>query len=180
LNGWQRTIDEDWGTDRFGICIREIARENEADFLAAEQLVAALYAQMHDFPIFRALTLLYFAAASFSETARRLGRRELAEGFLLRGNSQFAKGLRELCYRATKGFAPAERDRFSDDVARFIEPFNVAGLGLKERRHWYPAELPDLFVNAEKVGASEEEIRAMISRMLEHASARPATSPQPA
>ena len=40
-------------------------------------LVAALYATMADPPLFKRLSLLYFAAASFSEAARRLGRPEL-------------------------------------------------------------------------------------------------------
>jgi len=35
---------------------------------------------MKDFPLFTSLSLLYFAAASFTETARRLGRPELAGG----------------------------------------------------------------------------------------------------
>ena len=54
-----------------------------AELDATEQLVAALYANMSDVPLFKRLTLLYFAAASYAETARRLGRPELAPGFLL-------------------------------------------------------------------------------------------------
>ncbi len=45
-----------------------------AELDATEQLVAALYASMGDVPLFKRLTLLYFAAASFSEAARRLNR----------------------------------------------------------------------------------------------------------
>ena len=84
-----RAIEEDWGTARFAPRVHTIADENESDFLAAEQLVAALYSQMHDFEVFRTLTLLYFAAASFSEAARRLGRSELAPGFLLHKDAHF-------------------------------------------------------------------------------------------
>src|SRR5262249_18389138 len=65
-------------------------------------LVSALYASMNDFPIFTALTLLYFAAASFAETARRLHRPELASGFLLTGDPVFSARLRACCERALR------------------------------------------------------------------------------
>src|SRR5262249_32635873 len=47
----------------------------EAD--AAALLVGGCYAGFRDFPSFTALSMLYFAAASFAEMARRLGRAEL-------------------------------------------------------------------------------------------------------
>ena len=56
---------------------------------AAERLIAALYANLADFPLFTALSLLYFAAASFTETARRLGRPHLAGAFLLSDHPWF-------------------------------------------------------------------------------------------
>jgi FADH2 O2-dependent halogenase len=159
-------INEDWGTNRFAFRVREISLQNEADFLAAEQLVAALYAQMHDFPIFRALTLLYFAAASFNESARRLGRVDLKQGFLLREDPQFGKGLTELCSRAISGINSADRRRFIDEITAFIEPINVAGLGRKDRRHWYPADPRDLLDSAAKLGASRADVTEMLRRVM--------------
>src|SRR6266404_1824914 len=55
------------------------------DFLELKttaRLVGALYATMPRFEFFKALTLLYFAVASYSEAARRLGKGHLAESFL--------------------------------------------------------------------------------------------------
>ena len=64
-----------------------------AELDATERLVAALYATMDDPPLFKRLSLLYFAAASFSEAARRLGRPELAPGFLLCAHPAFGPEL---------------------------------------------------------------------------------------
>ena len=61
---------------------------------SANQLVAALYANMADPALFKRLSLLYFAAASYSEAARRLGRPELAPGFLLHAHPRFGSELR--------------------------------------------------------------------------------------
>src|SRR5262249_13301162 len=52
----------------------------EAD--TAALLVSALYAAFGDFEVFTALTLLYFAAASYAEAARRLRRPHLSGSFL--------------------------------------------------------------------------------------------------
>ncbi len=50
------------------------ARTTQQELDVTEQLVAALYACMADPALFKRLSLLYFAAASYSETVRRLGR----------------------------------------------------------------------------------------------------------
>jgi tetracycline 7-halogenase / FADH2 O2-dependent halogenase len=57
--------------------------QTDRELTATARLIGALYANMNNFPVFVALTLLYFAAASFSETARRLGKPHLAKSFLL-------------------------------------------------------------------------------------------------
>ena len=80
------------------------ARITELELDATEQLVAALYANMTDAPLFKRLTLLYFAVASYSEAARRLGRPELAPGFLLHAHPTFGPELRA-CARAGDGRA---------------------------------------------------------------------------
>ena len=48
----------------------EYAQQTQRELDATERLVTALYATMNDFDLFKRLTRLYFAAASFSETAR--------------------------------------------------------------------------------------------------------------
>ena len=72
---------------------------------AAALLVSALYARFHDFPVFAALTHLYFAAASFAESARRLGRPALAGAFLSADHPTFGPALVRVL---PHGAAPAE------------------------------------------------------------------------
>ena len=67
-------------------------RQTQAELDATEQLVAALYASMADFELFKRLTLLYFAAASYSEAVRRLGHPEKAPGFLLHADPPVRAG----------------------------------------------------------------------------------------
>ena len=71
--------------------LADYERTTLAELDATERLVAALYATMDDPPLFKRLSLLYFAAASFSEAARRLGRPELAPGFLLCAHPAFGR-----------------------------------------------------------------------------------------
>jgi len=74
--------------------LQEYARVTQDELDVTEQLVAALYANMTDVAVFKCLSLLYFAAASFSEAVRRLGRSELAPGFLLHAHPRFGGELR--------------------------------------------------------------------------------------
>ena len=80
------------GPDR-DAALLEYERVTLAELDATERLVGALYATMADPPLFKRLSLLYFAAASFSEAARRLGRPELAPGFLLCAHPTFGPEL---------------------------------------------------------------------------------------
>jgi hypothetical protein len=50
--------------------LQDYSRLTMLELDSAAQLVSALYAAMDRFDLFRKLSLLYFAAASFSETAR--------------------------------------------------------------------------------------------------------------
>ena len=61
---------------------------------------------------------------------------------------------------------PHGRDRDSllariDDV---LVPVDVAGLRDAGRRHWYPVRVEDLFDARERLGATTEEIDALIAR----------------
>lgn len=131
-----------------------------ADLDAAGCLVGALYRVLGDFDTFRELTLLYFAAASFAETARRLGRPELAPGFLLRGHPVFGPGLREVASDAGTADPRGLRDR----IRRLVEPFDVAGLTEETRGHHHPCLAADLFRSAHKLGVDAPAIEAMLRR----------------
>jgi FADH2 O2-dependent halogenase len=130
-----------------------------------EQLVAALYAAMDDPPLFKRLGRLYFAAASFSEAARRLGRPGLAPGFLLSGHPAFGPELR-WCTRAAlsaprRGAARRELETRLDSA---IAPFDTIGLLDRSRRDWYPVLAEDLVKSAGKLGATRAEIEDLLER----------------
>jgi tetracycline 7-halogenase / FADH2 O2-dependent halogenase len=135
---------------------------------ATEQLVGALYATMSDPELFTRLTLLYFAAASFSEAARRLGKPELAPGFLLNQHPVFGPELAACAALAANrdGLAadPQARRALEDRIDRAIEPFDTAGLLDRSRRGWYPVLASDLLAHRAKLRASEEEVVALLKR----------------
>ncbi len=139
--------------------LQSYAKETDDNLLAASRLIGALYANMGDFPAFTGLSLLYFAAVSFTETAHRLGKPELAPGFLLHGHPSFGPASRALLERAHK-----PDKAFAADIQRLIEPFNVGGFGDPARHNSYPVSADDLLNARHKLGASREEIIAMLER----------------
>ena len=132
--------------------------------LTTSRLVGALYATMNRFELFKELSLLYFVAASYSETARRLGKPELADGFLLCRHPVFANQLRQICEAANETLSADAIKNLSRSIRETIEPLDVAGLTDVSRHPWYPALAADMLRNARKVNASEGDIRAMLAR----------------
>jgi FADH2 O2-dependent halogenase len=157
-------LESHWGTPDFTMRLAEYAQQTESELLAAGRLIAALYANMSNFPVFAALTFLYFAAASYSETARRLGKVHLARSFLLCDHPEWGPAIRRLTDRACRPLTPAESQSLIDEINEAVEPFNIAGLGRTERRNWYPVEAQDLFDAAGKVEATRSEIESMLRR----------------
>jgi FADH2 O2-dependent halogenase len=147
--------------DSFSTSLPAYAHQTENELLAASRLVAALYKAMADFPLFVSVSLLYFAAVSFAETAHRLGKKELAASFLLHDHPTFGPQCRSLLNRVESGRGSKE---LIEQILRVIEPFNVAGLGDPARRNWYPVRADDLYRNASKVGATREEISQLLNR----------------
>ncbi len=155
-------LERDWDSPRLPRALANYARQTEDELLATARLIGSLYATMANFPVFASLSLLYFAAASFSETARRLGRPHLASSFLLQDNPRFQT--RDLLDRARTVRTEAESQALSDDIRRFIEPFNVAGLADPRRRNWYPADAEDMLRGASKLGADRGEVAQVLAR----------------
>jgi tetracycline 7-halogenase / FADH2 O2-dependent halogenase len=131
---------------------------------ATERLVAALYATMADPPLFKRLSLLYFAAASFSEAARRLGRPELAPGFLLCAHPTFGPELAACASAAASAPQGSARRALEARIDRAIEPFDTAGLLDRGRRDWFPVVAADLLASAGKLDSTPGEIRRMLER----------------
>jgi FADH2 O2-dependent halogenase len=153
--------------DRYG-------RQTKDELDATERLVGALYASMADFELFKRLTLLYFAAATFSETVRRLGRPEKARGFLLCADERFGPELAACCDGALDRPRGEARDRLIDRIDRAIEPYDVAGLGDRSRRDWYPVRGQDLLDAAPKLSAAPSELAGLLERCGFSAAATPA------
>jgi FADH2 O2-dependent halogenase len=157
-------LERDWDSDRFESSLREYAARTDAELAAAERLVAALYASMDDFSLFAPLSLLYFAAASFTETARRLGRPSLAGSFLMHDHPVFGPRLSECLQSVSRDLAPERRTELEERIRRAIEPFDVAGLNDRGRRNWYPVEAGHLLGAADKLDASRREIEYLLHR----------------
>lgn len=139
-------------------------RTTLAELDATERLVAALYATMDDPPLFKRLSLLYFAAASFSEAARRLGRPELAPGFLLCAHPTFGPETAACAAAAASAPRGSDRRALEARIDRAIEPFDTAGLLDRRRRDWYPVLAADLLASAAKLSATPAEISGLLER----------------
>ncbi len=147
----------DWGSSHFQQRLQQYAEQTNTELHATARLIGRLYANMSDFSAFAALSLLYFAAASFSETARRLKKPHLATSFLLHGHPTFGPACRELLERTEQNSS-----KLMEEVRRVIDPIDVAGLCRDDRRNWYPVDAEDLFCSASKVEATHEEITQLL------------------
>jgi tetracycline 7-halogenase / FADH2 O2-dependent halogenase len=157
-------IEQDWETPRFDERLQAYVAQTDRELVATARLIASLYANMNNFPVFISLALLYFAAASFSETARRLGKPYLASSFLLCDDPVFAPACIRLLERAQQPMTKDESAKLATDILLAIEPFNVAGLGRSGRRNWYPVDADDLVNAAGKLGASRDEVIRLLHR----------------
>lgn len=142
---------------------------------AAADLVSALYAKMSRSEEFSLLSLLYFAAMSYSETAWRLAKPELASGFLLTNSDTFSSVRSWICTQARAG-KKITREQISSAIA----PYDVAGLTEWHRNHWYPVDLEDLRRNAHKLGADNQSLETLFKKLgislTQFAPSRPASS----
>jgi FADH2 O2-dependent halogenase len=157
-------LEAHWDSPRFSEALSTYASRTEGDLLATARLIGSLYASMANFPLFVSLSLLYFATASFAETARRLGKPELASAFLLHDHPMFGTQSAELLNRARQVRGSDSTEKLISEVLRAIEPFNVAGLGDRRRRNWYPVDAEDLRRAAPKLGVDREEISRLLER----------------
>lgn len=156
-------IETSWGTESFARRLHEYAQETLAEADRAALLVSALYATFNDFPLFAALSKLYFAAASFTEAGRRLSPRSLAGSFLCADHPVFGSAFEECC-RAALALSPANRERLLRRIDRAIEPLDVAGLRDGGRRNWHPVLAEDLLGAVHKLGATREQVEDYLDR----------------
>jgi FADH2 O2-dependent halogenase len=157
-------IEDAWDSPRLAERLRDYEAQTVRELAATERLVGALYASMEDFPLFRSLSLLYFAAASYSETVRRLGLPQRASSFLLDADPAFGPRARACAERARTALGPAERAALMAEIDAVIAPFDVAGLGRRDRRTWYPVCAEDLFAAAPRLGVDAAAVRGLLER----------------
>jgi tetracycline 7-halogenase / FADH2 O2-dependent halogenase len=142
--------DELWNYER--LAKRELEQTS--------RLIAASYAAFRSFPAFADLSMLYFAAASFAEMARRLDHGYLATQFLLQNQPAFHR-----LFQGHTGAALAGRPSSAAAVASDLAPFNIAGLCDPAKRNWYGVDLNDVIAGAAKLHATPDEVRAFFERM---------------
>jgi tetracycline 7-halogenase / FADH2 O2-dependent halogenase len=157
-------LENCWGREDFSTRLADYAARTDAELLATSRLIGALYANFGNFPVFSALTLLYFAAASYAETARRLNKPELAKSYLLYDHPRFGPACAQILQCALSLRSGGELSDLIESIYSAIEPIDVAGLSHRERRNWYPVEANDLLRAAHKVRASRDEIIQMLER----------------
>jgi tetracycline 7-halogenase / FADH2 O2-dependent halogenase len=153
-----------WNTPSLSAQLDLYASKTRAELLATSQLIGALYANMNNFRVFKAISLLYFTAASYSESVRRLGKPHLARSFLLQDDRMFGPHCKEILARATRLTSEQESTLLIEDILRVIEPFDVAGLGNPNRKSCYPVDAEDLLRSAAKVQSTRGEIECLLQR----------------
>ena len=154
-------LKDHWGKDTFAEQLGRYAVDTRAELMATSRLIGSLYRTSADFPSFAALSLLYFAAASFSETARRLRRPQLASSFLLHDHPTFGPACAHIHERVHSPLLK-EDGTLIEEVMHAIEPIDVAGLTDLSRENRYPIRAEDLLQNAQKLGATPAEVLAML------------------
>jgi FADH2 O2-dependent halogenase len=157
-------LSQHWGSPQLETSLQHYAQQTDDELLATARLIGAMYRTMDDFPIFRSLSLLYFAAASYSEVARRLHKPELAGSFLLHDHPVFGPESRRLLDLAHAPLNPVEKTLLTEGIYALIRDFDVAGLCKRPANHCYPVEASDLFASAHTLGANSEEIEALLQR----------------
>jgi FADH2 O2-dependent halogenase len=133
--------------------LQTYATQTRDELHVTARLIGALYGKMDVFQSFSALTLLYFAAASYSETARRLGKPHLAGGFLMHDHPTFGPALKQ----CLQGVSRAQ-------ILEAIKVIDVAGLTRSDRNSWYPVDADDLRCAAFKVEATPQEIEDLLRK----------------
>jgi FADH2 O2-dependent halogenase len=157
-------IESTWDSEDFVPRLRNYSQHTDVELLATARLIGTLYANMNRFDVFVALTLLYFAAASYAESARRLQKPQLAPSFLLSTHPEFGPACDEIYVRARHRLTDGEAEALIAKIHAVIEPINVAGLGRRDRRNWYPVEADDMLNAAAKLDASRDEVEALLKR----------------
>jgi FADH2 O2-dependent halogenase len=159
-----RLLEEDWQSPRLTKRLQSYETKTLVELDTTGALVGALYANMDQFDAFGALSKLYFAAAMYAETMRRLGQPERVNSFLLINDPKFGPALRHCIEKARHGRTLSDRQVTIEAILKAIEPFDLAGLGDLSRRNWHPCRAEDLLAAAPKLGVERAAIEQLLAR----------------
>jgi len=137
-----------------------------ADADRTARFIAGSYAGFRNFPQFTSYSMFYFAAASYSEMARRLASPRTPRGFLCGDSDAFTGALDRLSPATGRPFDP---DRYEREVASAVADWNIAGLCDRSKMNWYGVDLDDTVRAADKLGLTEQDARQRLrATELEH------------
>jgi FADH2 O2-dependent halogenase len=139
LNGIDRLMDmleRSWRRPSWPDAMKEYdARiQQESEFL--DLLVGSTFAGVREFPRMAAVSMFYFAAATWSESERRAGRVPRGAAFLAADQSELKAGLRQAAAEVRN--SEVSTADFVSHVRSAIAPFNRVGLCDDARRGMYP------------------------------------------
>ncbi len=137
---------------------------SEAD--NAARYIEACRRSMSCFSLFTSLSMFYFAAASYSEMARRLQKLHLASRYLASDREEFMAGFyrcMDLLPSALDCKNQTILDRFEFLTAEAIHSLNVAGLCDSEKQNRYWVDMNDLILSAGKLEMTQEQMRSLLA-----------------
>ena len=140
------------------------AEQTRLEHLTTAKLIGSLYKSMGNFSVFHNLSMLYFAAASYSETARRLGKPEIANSFLLSTDAGFAPALDRILTLAAHDLCASQQDELEAAVYSLIAQYDVAGLCKRRASKCYPVAAEDLYAAAHLFGATDSQLQQLLHR----------------
>ncbi len=152
-----RLLERGMGSGEWGGGLSEYEKFTFEDLDWTAEFIACHFKYFGDFERFSALTMYYFAAASYSEMARRLG--VLVPRFLAGDDPAFRAGITRC--RNQKESSARE---FFKKIAADIAHKNVAGLADAKKQNWYGVELGDVIAGAEKLGFPPERMREILHK----------------
>jgi len=161
-----RILEESWSREDMPIRLQKYASLTLSDADWTAKFAGGCFAGMPNFPSFVDYSMYYFAAASFSEMARRIDRRDLASRFLLQNRQEFAAGLRagaDLLRRRPAAPTSQESAAFTAGVAAAVQSSNIAGLCDPAKRNWYGIDWADVIDNAGRLEMRPSEMRALLA-----------------
>jgi FADH2 O2-dependent halogenase len=133
----------------------------DADLTA--RFTAGGYAGFRQFSAFAAYSMFYFAAASFSEMARRLSSPRTPRGFLCGDSPAFTSALERL---SPVSCTAVDIERYEDDVAAAVADRNIAGLCDRAKQNWYAVDLEDTIRGAAALGLTSDQVRQALNLEL--------------